>query len=76
VTDRVTINLDGARRLFVLTTALSSQANWRSKGNSDGSWAKPFGVDWLTLNDVVLSLNTDGTKSQGSLRSSFPLEQK
>ncbi len=76
VTDRVAVNLDNARRTFVLTTALSSSGELAFEGRLDGNWVKPFGVEWLTLNEVVLSLQTDGTQSQGSLRSSFPLGTK
>jgi hypothetical protein len=41
-----------------------------------GSWAQPFGVEWLTLDKVNLAFSTDGTTAQGSLRSSFPLGGK
>lgn len=76
VTDRVAVNLDNARRTFVLSTALSSSGQLAFEGRLEGNWVKPFGVEWLTLNEVVLSLQTDGTQSQGSLRSSFPLGTK
>lgn len=76
VTDAVTVNLDGAPRRFRLTSSIASTGDLAFVGTMTTPWVRPFGVEWLTLEEVVLSLAVDGTQSVAALRSSFPLGGK
>ena len=76
IKDVIGITVDNARRTFILSTALSSTGQLTFNGTMVGNWTKPFGVDWLTLEQVSLSFSTDGIQSQGAIRSSFPLGNK
>jgi hypothetical protein len=76
ITDTLGITVDNVRRTFVLSTAVSSAGELTFNGRMLGSWAQPFGVEWLTLEQVNLAFSTDGTTAEGSLSSSFPLGGK
>ncbi len=46
------------------------------RGDMQGSWARPFGVDWLTLDTVGVRIMADATGVGAALESSFELGAK
>jgi len=63
------VKIDGRVRAFELTTDIEKRGNdasARLAGRMLGSWEKPFGVEWLTLDDVSISttITDDGVRTK------------
>lgn len=76
VSDVIEAQLDGAARRFVFTTNVAVEgddAEVTLEGKMDGTWEQPFGIEWLTLDEVVLALSVTSDEMSATLQSSFEL---
>ena len=56
---------------FNISVGLASDGTVAISGESTASWAQPFGITWLTLDQVGISFATGGGSTSGTLTSSF-----
>jgi hypothetical protein len=76
VSDVIEARLDGADRRFVFKTDVSVEGDDAAvtlEGRMDGAWAQPFGIHWLTLDEVVLAMSMGDDEMSATLQSSFEL---
>jgi hypothetical protein len=79
VANTVRTEIDGATRTFDLTADVQSRGDEQSgrlSGSMRGSWEQPFGLDWLTLDDVRLQTRFSEEGIRTVLESSFDVAGK